>query len=238
MRFRGVADFEARQQAELDRLPRQRIGAGDHGLARDHGRGGRQRDHRDQRPVREHQEERIFDRLRIGDHQRALPQIVQRQRRQHDEQPGGLDRPLAEMAEIGIERLGAGDREEHRAQRDEADHAVMEHERHRVERIERKQHLGMPHDRGDRRDRDDDEPDAHDRTEERRDPRRAARLHGEQHQQDDDRQRHHVGIERRGDELDAFDRRQHRQRRRDHGVAVEQRAADDAEQHDDAGAAC
>ena len=32
--------------------------------------------------------------------------------------------------------------------------------------------------------------------------------------------------------LQAFDRRQHRQRRRDHRVAIEQRAADDAEQRD------
>ena len=141
-----MADFEPRQQAELDRLPRQRIGAGDHGLARDHGRRRRQRDHRDQRPVREHQEERILDRLGIGDQKRALPQIIHRQRRQHDEEPGGLDRPLAEMAEVGIERLRAGDGEKHRAERDEADHAVMEHEGNGVERIERQQHFGMPHD--------------------------------------------------------------------------------------------
>ena len=140
MRFRGVADFKSRQQAELDRLTRQRIGAGDHGLACDH---GRRRwpddDHRNQRPVRKHQEERILDRLRIGNHQGALPEIVQRQRRQHDEEPGGLDRPLAEMAEVGIERLGAGDGEKHRAERDEADDAMMNHERDGMERIERKQ---------------------------------------------------------------------------------------------------
>ena len=37
--------------------------------------------------------------------------------------------PLAEMPKIGIERLGAGDGEKHRAERDEADDAVMEHER-------------------------------------------------------------------------------------------------------------
>ena len=30
----------------------------------------------------------------IGEDQRALPEIVEHQRRQHDEQPGGLDRPL------------------------------------------------------------------------------------------------------------------------------------------------
>ena len=79
--------------------------------------------------------------LRIGDQQRALPEIVQRQRRQHDEQPGGLDRALAEMAEIGIKRLGAGDGEKHRAQRHETDDAVMNHEGDGMDRIERKQAL-------------------------------------------------------------------------------------------------
>ena len=80
------------------------------------------------------------------------------------------------------------------------------------------------------------EPDAHHRPEEGRDARRAARLNRKQHHQDEHRQRHHIGFERRGDELDAFDRRKHRQRRRDHRVAVEQRAADDPEQHDGAAA--
>ena len=64
--------------------------------------------------------------------------------------------------------------------------------------------------------------------------RGAARLHREQRDQDHDGQRHDVGVEGRRRDLQAFDRRQHRQRRRDHGVAVEQRGADDAEQHDDA----
>ena len=77
----------------------------------------------------------------------------------------------------------------------------------------------------------------HHRAEESGDPRRAARLHRKQHHQNDHRQRHHIGIERGGDELDAFDRRKHRQRRRNHRIAVKQRAADDAEQHDRAGAA-
>ena len=225
MGFRRVPDFEPRQQAELDRLTGQRIGAGDDGLARDHGRRRRERHHRDQRPFREHQEERILDRLGIGDQKRALPQIVERQRRQHDEEPRGLDRPLAEMAEVGIERFRAGDGEKHRAERDEADHAVMEHEGDGMERVERQQHFGMPRDLRHGRDRDDGEPDAHDRSEQRGDARGAARLHGKQRHQDDHRQRHDIMLEGRRDELDAFDRRQHRQRRRDHRVAVEQRAA-------------
>ena len=207
MRFRGVADFESRQQTELDRLPRQRIGPRDHRLARDHGRNRCKADHRDQRPVRKHQEERIFHRLRIGDDQRTLPHIVQRQRRQRDEQPGGLDRSLAEMPEIGVERFRPGHREKHRAEGDEADHAVMQHEGDGVERIERQQHFRMPHDLGDGRDCDDGEPNAHDRSEERRDPRGAARLDRKQRHQDDHGDRNDIMFERRRNELDAFDRR-------------------------------
>ena len=66
-------------------------------------------------------------------HQRALAEIVDQQRRQHEAEPGALDRPAAEMAEIGVERLAAGDGEEHRAERDQADVAVRRHEADGVE---------------------------------------------------------------------------------------------------------
>ena len=48
--------------------------------------------------------------------------------------------------------------------------------------------------------------------------------------QDDEADRHHVGLEGRRHELQALDRREHRDRRRDDGVAIEQRRADHAEQ--------
>ena len=163
--------------------------------------------------------------------QRALPEIVERQRRQHDSDPGDLDRPAAEMAEVGVERLRPGDREKHRAERDQADHAVAGEKADAVERIDRGEHARIGGDMPDAGDRNGDEPDQRDRTEEGRDPGGAARLHGEQRDQDHDGERHDIGIEGRRHDLQAFDRREHRQRRRDHGVAVEQRAADDAEQH-------
>ena len=111
------------------------------------------------------------------------------------------------MAEVGIERLGAGDRQKHRAQRHKTDHAVVKHEGDGQHGIEGQQYFGMLHDRTNRPDRDDGEPDAHDGAEKSCDAGGAARLRGKQHQQNDHGQRHHIGIERRGDELDAFDRR-------------------------------
>ena len=71
-----------------------------------------------------------------------------------------------------------------------------------------------------------------DRAEERRDLGRASRLHGEERDQDNDGERHDIGIERRRYDLQTFDRRKHGQRRRDDRVAVEQRAADNTEQDD------
>ena len=130
-----MANFKSRQQAELNGLTRQRIGAGDHGLARDHGRERCQSYHRDQRPIRKHQEERVLDPLRIGNDQCALPHIIQRQRRQHNGKPGDLNRPFAKMPEVGVESLSTRDRQKHRAERHKADDAMMDHERDGVERI-------------------------------------------------------------------------------------------------------
>ena len=67
----------------------------------------------------------------MGEDQRALAEIIDRERRQHDRDPGDLDRTAAEMAEIGIERLGAGHGEKNRAEREQPDDAVMQQENRR-----------------------------------------------------------------------------------------------------------
>ena len=53
-------------------------------------------------------------------------------------------------------------------------------------------------------------------------------------EQDDHSQRHDIFVKRRRRDIDAFDGGQHRQGRRDHGIAIEQRGADNAEERDDA----
>ena len=99
---------------------------------------------------------------------------------------------------------------------------------HRVESSDHTRFVGDVHDadRG-----NGDEPERHHRTEERRDPGRAARLDGEQADQDDHRQRHHIFLQLRRTDLQAFDRRQHRDGWRDQRIAVEERGGDHAEQH-------
>jgi hypothetical protein len=59
-------------------------------------------------------------------------------------------------------------------------------------------------------------------------------LHDEQAHEHADRDRQHVGVKRRRDDLEALDRAQHGDRRRDHAVAVEQRRAEEPEQQQDA----
>ena len=72
--------------------------------------------------------------------QRALAEVVQQQRRQHQAEPGEADRTLAEVAHVRVQRLAAGDDEEDRAEHGEAVQSVLLEESHRVTRIERRQH--------------------------------------------------------------------------------------------------
>ncbi len=57
---------------------------------------------------------------RAGEHDRRLPGVVEDQRRKHHRPPRQPDRPDAEMAHVGVKRLGAGDAEEHAAEHQEA----------------------------------------------------------------------------------------------------------------------
>ena len=95
------------------------------------------RDQRKERPRRRQQEERLLRRLRVGHQQRALAEVVQQQRRQHEREPGDPDRPLAEVPHVRVERLAAGDDEEDRAEDGEAVPAVLAEERDRVTRVDR-----------------------------------------------------------------------------------------------------
>jgi hypothetical protein len=57
-------------------------------------------------------------------------------------------------------------------------------------------------------------------------------LHREQGEQDEDGQRNDKALESRRYHLKSFNRRQYRQRRRDHRIAIKQRGADHTEQDD------
>ena len=65
-----------------------------------------------QRPGTEPKEDVAVGR-RAVEHERRLPGVVEDQAWKHDRAPREPDRPLAEMAHIGVERLGAGHAEKH-----------------------------------------------------------------------------------------------------------------------------
>ena len=137
------------------------------------------------------------------------------------------------MPEVGIQGLGAGDTQHHRAQNDEGHQRVVDDEGKRVLRVDRQQDLGVVCDMHHAKQRDHRKPHQRDRPEEFADAACAAFLHREQHEQDDQRERNHIGLERRRHHFQALDRRQHRDRRGDDTVAVEQGRAEntDRQQH-------
>ena len=160
--------------------------------------------------------------------QRGLAGVAQQQGRQHDGVPGRPDRVAAEMPHVGIQRLTAGDRQEHAAEDDETVPAMRDDEPDRVQRVDRQDHLRPPHDAGQAEHRDDHEPQQHDRAEHPADAGGALHLRAEQTEQHHQRRGHHVGLEHVGGDVDALQRAEHRDRRRDDPVAVDQRRAEQA----------
>ena len=57
----------------------------------------------------------------VGKHQRTLTEVAQRARRQHEPEPAAGDRPPAEVTHVGVQRLGAGDGQHDRGEREERD---------------------------------------------------------------------------------------------------------------------
>ncbi len=137
------------------------------------------------------------------------------------------------MPEIGVERLGAGDRQEHRPQGEETDLAVAGEKEEAAHRIESAQDLQIiEHVRGAGHP-DGEEPEGYDRAEQGGDLRGSPRLEREQRHQDRDRQRQDEVLERRRGELEALDGGEHGNRRRDERVAIEEAGADNAERDHD-----
>ena len=236
--FAGVADAQARHEAELDGLLGDREGAGDHRLAgNDRCRGGDQHQGQAKHVGREI-EERVLDlverRRAVGgqDH-RALPEIIEEQRRKDEIEPRHPDRLASEMPHVGVERLGAGHGENDRAERREGFAEIGGEEMIAVQRVDHRQEdAWMVDDVRDPENRDGDEVEQHHRPEHQADLGGPARLDREQTDEDGDRDRDDERLEAAAHRLQALDRRQHRHRRRDHRIAVEQRRREDSE-HDD-----
>ena len=132
------------------------------------------------------------------------------------------------MPEVGIQGFGARDAQHHRAQDDEGHTGLAPDEAQRVVRTQRRKNFRMAEDLPYTQHRQAGKPQQRDRAEELANACRAALLHREQRQQHQQRQRQHELAKVRRHHLEAFDRRQHRDGRRDDAITIEQRSAEDA----------
>jgi hypothetical protein len=142
------------------------------------------------------------------------------------------------VAHVGVQRLGAGHRQHDTPEREEGRQAAVGEELDGVGRRQRLQHRRVVGDPVQPRRREHGEPHQHDGAEDAPDDPRPVALHGEQPDQDRRGDRDDQMVHRRPDDLEALDRGQHRDRRRDDAVAEEQRRTDDpqpGEQEDGAG---
>ena len=103
----------------------------------------REDDQRQSKHFRREEEERVLDRFKrlgrsLGQQHRPLPHIIEQQGRHDEVEPAELDRAAAEMAHVGVKRLGAGDGEDHAAHGDEGRKRLGEVE---FEGVQRVQHL-------------------------------------------------------------------------------------------------
>ena len=168
--------------------------------------------------------------------ERRLAQVGQHHRGQHHGEPGEADRSRAKVAAVGVQRLGAGDRQHDRAEREERGDAVIEEEAHRPRRREALQDLGVRDHLAAAENPDGQKPDEDDRAEQPADRAGAEPLGQEQADEDHQRDRDDQMLEARGGDVQALDGGDDRDRRGDHAVPEEQAGAEDAE-HDQHGVA-
>ena len=135
------------------------------------------------------------------------------------------------MAHVGVKRLGSGDRQEHRSEREKGELRVDGEELQRPLRAEGDEHLWGAHDIGDAEHREHRHVDEDDGAEETADLGGAPRLDDEQADEDDDRNRDDERLEPGFDDGQALDRREHRDRRGDHRITVEQARRQHAHHH-------
>ena len=134
------------------------------------------------------------------------------------------------MPHVGIHGLAARYCEEGRAQHGETNmEVVVDEEIEGIKRIERDEYPGRHDDAVDAECADRDEPEHHHRPEDAANEAGALLLHDEEANQDGDSDGHHRRRERWRIDLQSLDGAQHRDRRRDCAIAIEQGRADEAD---------
>ncbi len=99
------------------------------------------------------------------------------------------------MPHIGIKRFTARNGQHHRAQGEEGNHRRIDQEVVGVQRVNRRQHMRALQDGGDAQQRQHAKPQHHNRAKGYADAPGAVFLHHEQHGQNQDGDRQHVGTQ-------------------------------------------
>ena len=222
--------LQARQVTKLDDLLGNRKSARDQRLRGNHGGHGGQADQRNQKPVRRHIEEGILDGFRVGQQQGALAEIVERQAGHDDREPGQADRLFAKVAHVGIQCLAPRHAQDHGTQDDEGGAGLVPDKAQGVGRADGPQNGGVLHDVDHTQNGNTQEPDHRDGAKELANAGGAALLHRKQAKQNHQGERDHILLEGRGNHLQALHRRQHRDRRGNHPIAIKQASAKHADQ--------
>jgi hypothetical protein len=111
------------------------------------------------------QEERAADAGRVAKDQRALAQVAEDAGGEDQDQPDPGDRRAAEMSHVRVQRLGSGDGQHHRGQREERGREVADQEAEGVGGGQRLEDRGMGGDTTYPDHADRGEPDAYHRPE-------------------------------------------------------------------------
>ena len=170
--------------------------------------------------------ERVLDRRRIAQNERALADVVDHQRWEDHSKPGKPNRLRAEMPHVGVERFCTGDGEEHCAKDEESERREAPGKLQRLPGIERREHRRHLHDRNRAEHRKRAEPDHHAGPEELAHRAAATVLDRKQTDQDSDGDGHDPFVQRGRSDRDTFDRRKHGNRRCQQRVAVEERRSE------------
>ena len=145
---RGLQDLHARQQVQLDRLARDRKRARDRRLRGDDGRA--RREHAMSGRQRSAERARRTDCAAaggFGKQQRTLAEVVEEQSRPHDREPGDPHRHPPEMTHVRVQRLAAGQHQEHGAEDRKRESRMRRQQDDGVHGTQRRQHAGLDQDR-------------------------------------------------------------------------------------------
>ncbi len=137
------------------------------------------------------------------------------------------------MPHVRVQRFGTGDRQHHGAHRKDAELAVVHEEHEGMMRNQCLQDAWLTHDAAHAKHTEGNEPGQGDGSKQGPDATGSVLLDRENAEQDENGDWRHVVGRGRAQHFDAFDRRQHRNGRRDHGVAKKQRRAEQADDHYD-----